>query len=289
MRPFTLQRSILQRLFPVILLPAALLTGTFAAQSQQTPQNAAAAQVPEPAQAASDAPITAEDIGDSLLVKRRYQEALDSYKKMSNPSADLWNKMGIAYQMLFDLKDATRCYKESLRLSPTHAWALNNLGTIYDAHSDFARAEPLYRKAFEADPQSARIAMNLGTNLMTQRKYSEGSEMYKKAMTLDPEVFGSTEGPISENAVPLEQRGAMNYYMARDYAQSGDFEHALKYLRKALNEGYSSSTEVAQDSSFAGLRENAAYKRLMAEQSKKPVSPHQASDNPAPVPQGGDE
>ncbi|HEV2134000.1 MAG TPA: tetratricopeptide repeat protein [Terracidiphilus sp.] len=289
MKPLGPHGSFLQRLFPVILLPATLILGTSAAQSQKTPQNAAAAQNAEPPQASSDAPITAEDIGDSLLVKRRYHEALDAYKKMSHPSADLWNKMGIAYQMMFDLKDAARCYKESLHLSPAHAWALNNLGTIYDAHSDFAKAEPLYRKAFQADPQSARIAMNLGTNLMTQRKYSEGSEMYKKAMALDPEVFGSTEGPISENAVPLEQRGAMNYYMARDYAVSGDLEHAIKYLRKALNEGYSNPNDVAQDSSFAGLRKNAAYQRLMAEQSKQAASHHQASDDLPPAPQGGDE
>jgi Flp pilus assembly protein TadD len=289
MKPLGQQRHFLQRLFPAILLPAALIVGTSVAKSQQIPQNATAAQALEPAQASSDAPITAEDIGDSLLVKRRYQEALDSYKKMPNPSPDLWNKMGIAYQMLFDLKDASRCYKESLRLSPTHAWALNNLGTIYDARSDFARAEPLYRKAFEADPQSARIAMNLGTNLMTQSKYSEGSEMYKKAMALDPEVFGSTEGPISQNSVPLEQRGAMNYYMARDYAQSGDIEHAIKYLKKALDEGYSSPANVARDNSFAGLRENVAYQRLMAEQSKHPAPAHRASDDLAPVPQGGNE
>jgi tetratricopeptide (TPR) repeat protein len=172
---------------------------------------------------------------------------------MPSPSPDLWNKMGITYQMLSDMKDAAHCYKESLRLDPVHAWALNNMGTVYDAQGDFDRAEGFYRKAYEADSDSARIAMNLGTNLMAQKKYGQGSDTYKRALALDPEVFDESEGPITQSGVPIEQRGAMNYYKARDYAQAGMIDRALKSLRKAMNQGYASATEIVQDSSFAAL------------------------------------
>jgi len=41
--------------------------------------------------------------------------------------------MGIAYQMMFNLADAARCYQASLRLDPKNARVFNNLGTVYDS------------------------------------------------------------------------------------------------------------------------------------------------------------
>ena len=279
MKSFSNQRPLLNQLLPAILLPIAFLAGTHAAKAPQAPPDASAGSPPQGISGAQEPPITAEDIGDSLLVKRSYQEAIEQYKKMTPQTADLWNKMGIAYQMLFDLKDAARCYKASLRLNPAHGYALNNMGTIYDAQSDFRKAEGFYRKAVEVNPESARSAMNLGTNLMTQRRYSEGSEMYKRALALDPEVFDTSEGPISENGVPIEQRGAMNYYKAKDYAQAGMIDRALKFLKKALNEGFASPADVAQDTSFAGLRHNPAFKRMMAERAQQSTAPQPAPND----------
>jgi tetratricopeptide (TPR) repeat protein len=287
MRPSSQPRSLLIRLLPPLLIPAAFIAGTLAVTAQQSPPDATAGSSPQAVPVAPDAPVTPEDIGDALLVKRRYQEALESYRKMPGRSADLWNKMGIALQMLFDPKDAARCYKESLRLSPAHAWALNNLATIYDARGDFAKAEAFYRKAQEADPESARIAMNLGTNLMAQRKYTQGSEMYKLALALDPEVLNSSEGPVSIDGVPLEQRGAMNYYKAKNYAQAGMFDSAITFLKRAMNEGFTSPTDIVRDSGFDRLRGNPAFKRLIAEHIDQPVSapPSPASDDPTAEPQ----
>lgn len=269
MKPFRNQRPLLDQLLPAILLPIAFIAGTHAAKAQQAPLNADAGSPPQVVGVDQESPITAEDMGDSLLIRRHYQEAIEQYKKMPVQTADLWNKMGIGYQMLFDLKDAARCYKQSLRLNPAHRYALNNMGTIYDALRDFRKAEGFYRKAVEVNPESARSAMNLGTNLMTQRRYSEGSEMYKRALALDPDVFDTSEGPISENGVPIEQRGAMNYYKAKDYAQAGMIDRALKFLKKALNEGFASPADVAQDTSFASLHQNPAFKRLMAERARQ--------------------
>lgn len=200
-----------------------------------------------------------------MLVHRRYQEAIDAYKNASDDSYDVWNKRGIAYQMLYDLKDAERCYKQCLRLKPDHSWALNNLGTVYDAQGDFRKSEALYRKALALEPASARIAANLGTSLMIQNKYQEGADVYKRALKLDPDIFDADEGPIAVNGVPLEQRAAMNYYKARDFAQAGFVDRAISYLRKALNQGFTNPAKIIQDSSFDRLHGNSAFKRLLAE------------------------
>lgn len=58
--------------------------------------------------------MTHEGIGDSLLIRRHYQEALEEYRKAPGDSSDVWDKMGIAYQMLSDTKDAIRYLRQAV-------------------------------------------------------------------------------------------------------------------------------------------------------------------------------
>ena len=67
-------------------------------------------------------------------------------------TAAIWNKMGIAYQMMFNSKDAMRCYKESLKLDPANPQVLNNLGTVYASLKEYGQADRMYRKALKIDP-----------------------------------------------------------------------------------------------------------------------------------------
>ena len=123
--------------------------------------------------------------------------------------------MGIAYQMMFNVKDATRCYKESLKLNPHSASVLNNLGTVYDSSKEYSAAEKIYRKALKIDPKSAVILKNLGTNLLVQHKYAKGWAAYQEAAAIDPNIFQNNSSPKVENPSSVAERGAMNYYMAR--------------------------------------------------------------------------
>jgi tetratricopeptide (TPR) repeat protein len=72
-------------------------------------------------------------MGDALMAQLRYQAAIEAYKKIPHRSAEVWNKMGIAYQMMFNQDEALHCYQSSLRLDPKNSRVMNNLGTIYDA------------------------------------------------------------------------------------------------------------------------------------------------------------
>ncbi len=59
--------------------------------------------------------------------------------------------MGIAYQMMFDLSDASRCYLASLKIDPRNGSVLNNLGTTYDALKQYGDAEKMYRRALRIE------------------------------------------------------------------------------------------------------------------------------------------
>ena len=214
-------------------------------------------------------PPTPEDLGDSFAVRRQYQAAIAAYAKAPHRSAAIWNKMGVAYQMMYNLKDATRCYKASLKLNGRNPIVLNNMGTVYDSLKDYKQAERMYRRALKYSPQSALILKNLGTNLLVQHKYNKGWNAYRKALALDPQIFADTNGPTADNPATDQQRGAMNYYMALGCARAGYTDCALQYLRMALDEGFTTAHKLATGSDFASLRKNPAFQQLLAEQKQK--------------------
>ncbi len=234
--------------------------------SQALPTQATSPNPAPSPSATSPTPATPEQIGDSLVGHQRYQAAIAAYAKSPQMTADIWNKMGIAYQMLFNSKDATRCYKESLKLDPADAQVWNNLGTVYASLKQYGQADRMYRKAIKLDPKSAVLLKNYGTNLLAEHKYNKGWEAYQKALAIDSQIFSDHNGPAVQNPSNVEERGAMNYYMAAGCARAGYTDCALQYLRMALDEGFTTRKKVEADIQFASLRENPAFKQLLAEQ-----------------------
>jgi tetratricopeptide (TPR) repeat protein len=257
------------RRLPVIAIFAALVALPPAGFAQAPVQNSSAGPatagttaVSQPSQPAP----TPEEVGDSLMTHQRYQAAIEAYKKAPQDSATVWNKMGIAYQMMFNLVDANRCYQRSLKIDPKNANVLNNLGTVYDSQKDFKSAVRMYHKALKIEPTSALVLKNLGTDLMAQRNYKKGWEVYKQALSIDPQIFGASTSPRIENPASVEQRGAMNFYMAKGCIRAGMNDRAIEYLRMALNEGFTSPKKIAEDNEFAVLRGTPAFMQLIAEQ-----------------------
>jgi tetratricopeptide (TPR) repeat protein len=212
---------------------------------------------------------TGEEAGDAFVLHQQYQAAIEAYAKSDQMSAAIWNKMGISYQMLFDLKNAERCYKESLKLDPDHAAAFNNLATIDDARKDFGGAEKFYRKALKSEPNSARFMKNLATNLLMQHKYAESSEAYAQALALDPHILDHSKGPTAEAQISVKDRGMESYLKARSCARVGLNDCALAQLRLAFDEGSATRTKVASENDFVSLRQTSGYEHLIEEQDQR--------------------
>ncbi len=214
-------------------------------------------------------PPSPEELGDTLVVHQRYQEAIESYKKAPQDSSIVWNKMGIAYQMMFNLEEATHCYHVSLKIDPDNPNVLNNLGTVYDSTKDYKSAVKMYHKALKIDPHSALVLKNLGTDLLAQHQYEKGWEAYKAALAINPDIFGVDSGPRVQNPASVQQRGAMNYYMAKSCARAGLRDRAIQYLRMALNEGFTNPKKVVADSEFASLLGIPEFEKLMEEEKEQ--------------------
>jgi tetratricopeptide (TPR) repeat protein len=209
---------------------------------------------------------TAKEVGDALMLHQHYQAAIEAYKKVPIPSAEALNQMGIAYQMMFSLQEALKCYEASLRLEPRNANVMNNLATIYDSLKQYGAAERMYSKALRLDPKSALIEKNLGTNLLAQHHYKKGWAAYQVALTINPQIFETSSSPRVDNPASVQDRGAMNYYMAKGCVRAGQSDCAIDYLRMALNEGFTSPKKIEADGEFASLRGIPAFETLLAAQ-----------------------
>jgi pentatricopeptide repeat protein len=211
---------------------------------------------------------THEQVADSLMAHQRYQAAVEEYKKAPLNSATTLNKMGVAYQLLFNQDDAMRCYQAALKLDPKNAVVMNNLGTIYVSRKEYSKAEKAYRKAAKLDPQSALVHKNMGTVLLAEHKYQKGWQEYQAALRLDPKIFERNNAVRVENPASVQDRGAMNYYMAKGCVRAGQMERAVEYLRQALNEGFTNPKKLAEDNEFAALRDVPAFQELLASQER---------------------
>jgi tetratricopeptide (TPR) repeat protein len=207
--------------------------------------------------------LSPEELGDILMARKRYQAAIQEFSKVIPASGAIWNKMGIAYQQLFALKEAARCYKEAVKLEPDNPKFHNNMGTIQDGMGDFESGERSYRRAIKLDPGVAMFYKNLGTNLLMQHKYAEGNQLYKQALELDPHIFDDHFGPKVNDPAPKQERGVASYFKAKDCARAGQEDCAIKYLMKAFSEGTATVKKVSTDEDFASMLGTPALTRLL--------------------------
>lgn len=210
-----------------------------------------------------------ETLGDLMMIHQRYLAAIAAYQRAPHDSAVIWNKLGIAYQHMYALDLAKLQYEKALTLDPRYAEAINNLGTIFYGQQNYRKAEKYYRKAIKLKPNSASFYSNLGTAYFADRDYKRGLEAYRKAFSLDPEVFISDPLDRVAEMGPPDEQVALNYALARLYAQAGMIEPAIHYLRIAFMDGFTDNKKLMQDTAFSRIRTTSQFRLLLTEEHVK--------------------
>jgi tetratricopeptide (TPR) repeat protein len=204
--------------------------------------------------------------GDLLMIHQRYLAAIAAYQRGPKDSSVVWNKLGIAYQHMYALDFAKLQYEKALSISPKYPEALNNVGTVYYGEKDYSKAEKFYKKALRYKPECASFYSNLGTAYFAEHKYKQGLAAYQRAFALDPEVFIRESMERIAELGPLEEQAQLNYTLAKLYAQAGNFDAAIKYLRAALMDGFDDRKKLMADKDLATLRATQEFRLLMAEE-----------------------
>ncbi len=214
--------------------------------------------------------VDLEERGDQLRGEKAYLDALDYYeaalkKLQKGPAAAMvLNKMGITQFQMQRYEDARKSYKKSIKYDKTYPNSYNNLGVSYYREKRYGRAIKYYLKAIALDPNTASFHNNVAAAYFADKKLEKAMPEYQKALELDPEIFErrSTSGIVAQ--ISPEDRAHYSYVVAKMYAQMGQFDRALLYLRRAIEEGYKDVNNALQDSEFTQLRKDPRFNDLMS-------------------------
>lgn len=217
--------------------------------------------------------ITDEQMGDLYMVRKQYREAAGMFKKLADqdPRNPVYlNKLGIALHQQEALGLALKYYERAVKVDPRYADAENNVGTIWYQRKKFEKAIKAYRKAIAIRDDMAVLYSNLGYAYFGDKKYEEAISAFRQALTLDPQLFehnGSRSGSILQDR-SVEDRGRFYYMLAKSYAQAGDLDRCIHYLRKAKDEGYKNFADIKKDPAFGAALKDPSVQELLV---PKPV------------------
>jgi tetratricopeptide (TPR) repeat protein len=212
--------------------------------------------------------LTDEQMGDLYMIRKQFSEAAELFKKLSdqNPrNAVYLNKLGIALHQQEALGEALKYYKRAVKVDPHYADAENNVGTIWYQRQRYGKAIKAYEKAIAMKSDMAVLYSNLGYAYFGERKYEEAISAFRHALSLDPTLFeqnGSRSGSVLQDR-SVDDRGMFYYLLAKSFAQAGDLEHCIHYLRKAKDEGYKNFSDIKKDPAFAAALKNPEIQQLL--------------------------
>jgi tetratricopeptide (TPR) repeat protein len=217
--------------------------------------------------------ISAEEMGDLYMARKQYREAMEQYRMLSEQdphNAVYWNKLGIALHQQTVLGAALKYYERAVKVNPKYADAENNIGTIWYQRKKYSKAVRAYQKAIKMRDDMPVLYSNLGYAYFSQGKYEDSIVAFRTALAKDPQFFergSSRNGSVlQDRSVP--DRGRFYFLLAKSFAEAGNLQRAIFYLRKAKEEGCTQINDVKKDPAFAALLTDPAVIDLLA---PKPV------------------
>jgi len=243
-------------LIAVVLVPAGL-------RGQDPPQvPSASPQRP----AATPPEISLEERADIFMARKAYADAVDYYqralKQIGFASAPIWNKLGIAQQQQGNYRLARKAYNEALHRRKEFSEAWNNIGTTYFLENKYAKSIKYYLRSLQLNPSSAPVHLNLGTAYYHKKKYAAAVEEYRQALSLDPKVL--TERATLGSVMQTRSVDAQYYfYLAKVFASLGRAEDSVRYLRRALEDGFEDLKRIKEDEDFQKISQFPAFVELL--------------------------
>ncbi len=258
-----MDRLLFSRALPKVAFGLYLLGTTVAASATSAPQI-----TPPLIPAANATAANLEAQGDLLRAEKRYLDSVDYYQAAiaKHPTATLWNKTGMAYLFVQRYHDAQKAFERAIKLDKAAPEAYNNRAFIEQVNKNPGKAIKYYHKALALRPESSTFHYNLASAYFAKHEFEQSAQEYRTAYQLDPGIFQrvSKTGIMAQACSP-EDRAAFAFMVARMYAQSGDFDRSLEYLRKAMEEGYKSIQKVYSEPEFATLRTDKRFSELMTQ------------------------
>lgn len=202
---------------------------------------------------APDSPIGYSNLGGIYTCLGRYDDAIPMFRRSIriNPTGTAYSNLSTIYFLQRKYEEAVRGYERAAGLEP-HNWMLwGNLADAYSMVPDRrGQADGIYAKALSLGQQALRVNAR-DANLLGYMAYYHARRHQRaqaKDCALQALAVASTKPEILFN-------------LALAYANLGESDQAVAWLRKALSAGYSKA--IIRDTPLLdGLRIRAEYGML---------------------------
>ena len=121
----------------------------------------------------------------------------------------------------------------------------------------------------------AVLYSNLGYAYFGDKKYEESITAFRQALALDPQCFdhsSSRAGSVLQDR-SVSDRGRFYFLLAKSFAQAGNVDRALVYLRKAKEEGYGAMNDVKTDPAFSVMLKLPETQEILLPKTTDPTQP----------------
>lgn len=183
-----------------------------------------------------------------LLNIKRYQQALENIDKAIelNPNLSfLWDNKSLILLELGFYKEALDCVNKAIELDPNNFFAYNNKASILFRLGKYKEALENIEKSLSIRPDFNFAIRNKGLCLMYLNRIDEGIEIFKELITKEP-------------------NNPEHYYnLACAYAQKGEKNQAIDYLKRAIEMDQNFKFIALDDKDFDSIRDSEEFKELV--------------------------
>jgi tetratricopeptide (TPR) repeat protein len=145
----------------------------------------------------SDLAATHIKSGDALYGQGKLEESIFEYReaaRLDPTNADLWMRLGQAYEQTGRGEDALHSLEKGLEADPGNAGILNHMGWFYATAEDPKLRDPAKALAYAqravdaSDGKEANILDTLAEAYYVNQQYDEAIETEERALELAPEL-----------------------------------------------------------------------------------------------------
>ncbi|MDT8271721.1 MAG: tetratricopeptide repeat protein, partial [Desulfomonilia bacterium] len=222
--------------------------------------------------------------GFGLLLQGKYEEAVHQFTQALDREPNYITahyNTGLALYGMGRVDKAIRSYERVLELDPQHAGARRGKKEAYIKQQEINERIIKVRQSIKDEPNNSILLYTLAEHYRMIGRTGEAMEVYDRALSIDPDMIPAlfaralvyTESSEYDKALSSLYAIArlrpddpdVDYNIACIYAKQGRVDDGVRYLKQALDKGFSNVDLLESDPDLENIRETEGFKQLLEE------------------------